>query len=103
MSISIGHAYLHLWHIVQSQTHGVLRISSSIPRRTIRRNFLGSNPSMPDAGHPLAQAPQVRQKSRLPPPGIYAFKRSLKAVFLSVKSITSDISYPPHITKPSTD
>jgi hypothetical protein len=47
--------------MVQIQGHRVSMAMSSIPSKTIRTTFRGSNPSTPDAGHKLAQAPQVKQ------------------------------------------
>jgi len=54
------------------------RISSSIPSAAIRRNFRGSIPSSPVAGQPEEQAPQVRQRFKLPPSGSSALTWSMK-------------------------
>jgi hypothetical protein len=55
--------------MVHIHTQGVLRISSSMPKAAILRNFRGSISSKPVAGHPEEQAPQVKQRLRFPPSG----------------------------------
>jgi hypothetical protein len=61
MSISIGQTLAHLPHMVQIQGHRADTAASSAPKVIILTSFLGSNPSIPEAGHEDAQIPQVRQ------------------------------------------
>lgn len=42
------------------------RTSLSIPRINMRRNFLGSIPSRPEAGQPEEQSPHVKQRLKFP-------------------------------------
>ena len=49
-----------------------------MPRAAMRRNLRGSMFSNPVAGQPDEQAPQVRQRLRLPPSGSSCFTLSMK-------------------------
>ncbi len=69
MSIFIGHARMHRWHIVHIQAHSESRISSSNPSAAIRNNFRGSISARPVAGQPDAQVPHVMQAFKWPPSG----------------------------------
>jgi hypothetical protein len=66
---------LHRAHVDAALAHGAHPhpggggTSSSIPRAHMRRNLRGSMSASPVAGQPETQAPQVRQRLRLPPSG----------------------------------
>src|SRR3989339_2028699 len=79
----MGHTYMHRVHMEHIHTQFVLKISSSIPRAAILKNFLGSMPSKPVAGHPEAHAPQVRHAFRFPPSGKSFITLSLKTLVLA--------------------
>ncbi len=95
ISMLIGQTCWHLLHWVQHQTQGVVDSSSSIPSIAIRMNFLGSMFSMPEAGQPEEQRPQVKQDSKLAPSGSSSMAFSLKlmvGIFLSDMAVSSFLS-----------
>jgi hypothetical protein len=81
ISIFMGQAYTHRVHNEQIHAQSEVSSSSSNPKDAIRRNFLGSIPSMPVAGHPEAHSPQVRQRFKLPPSGSISITFSLNMLF----------------------
>jgi hypothetical protein len=65
MSTFMGQAFTQRVHMVQTQAHGVLAISSSRPRTSMRTSLRGSISKSSEAGQPAVQVPQVRHKSKL--------------------------------------
>ncbi len=98
ISIFIGQTCWQRRHWVQHQTHGVVDNSSFMPSMAMRMNFLGSMFSIPEAGQPDEQRPQVRHASKLAPSGSSSMAFSLK---LMVGIFLSDIINPDGVVKKS--
>jgi hypothetical protein len=81
--------------MVHIQAQFDFNISSSNPRAAMRKNFRGSIPSSPVAGHPEEHAPQVRHRFRFPPSGSISITLSMKILFFLPPNlkISSDIVF----------
>jgi hypothetical protein len=87
------------WHMVHIQTQSDFKISSSSPNAAIRKNFLGSSPERPVAGHPDEQAPQVKHRFRFPPSGRISMTLCINVLFCFPPSLMRSSDMTPSLAK----